>query len=107
MNVKKGMERRGSAGRTVSVDMLEFARVCDGAIAETCIKGLDRGMTAVQMCEFELRLWAAANIIGNRLFRLGDHKVDFSDGRMDKVRGELEAGIWLPREGEVMNEDQG
>lgn len=93
---KKKVER-------VSVTMGEFARVCEGAIAEACIKGLDSGMTPVQMCDFELRLWAAANIIGNRLFRRGTDKVDFSDGRMEKVKGELEAGIWLPRE--VANED--
>ena len=70
---KKKVER-------VSVTMGEFARVCEGAIAEACIKGLDSGMTPVQMCDFELRLWAAANIIGNRLFRRGTDKVDFSDG---------------------------
>ena len=92
---------------TVSVDMVEFARVCDGAIAETCIKGLEKGMTPIRMCDFEMRLWAAANIIGNRLFRLGERKVDFSNGRMDKVRGELEAGIWLPAEREGEHEDQG
>lgn len=88
---KKKVER-------VSVTMGEFARVCEGAIAETCIKGLDNGMTPVQMCDFELRLWAAANIIGNRLFRRGEEKVDFSDGRMEKVRGELASGVWLPKE---------
>ena len=97
---KKKVER-------ISVTMGEFARVCEGSIAEACIKGLDSGMTPVQMCDFELRLWAAANIIGNRLFSYGEQKVDFSDGRMEKVREELEAGIWLPAETEGGNEDQG
>lgn len=93
----------------VSVTMMEFARVCEGAIAEACIKGLDNGMTPIQMCDFEMRLWAAANIIGNRLFRRGTEKVDFSDGRMEKVKDELASGIWAPKEhcGEDADEDQG
>ena len=93
----------------VSVTMMEFARVCEGAIAEACIKGLDNGMTPIQMCDFEIRLWAAANIIGNRLFRRETERVDFSDGRMEKVKDELASGIWAPKENheEDADEDQG
>lgn len=87
----------------IKVDMCKFAHVCEVAINEACVSGFEKGWTPTQMCDFEMRLWAAANIIGNKLFAC-DPKVDFSDGRMDKVRIELESGVWTPAE--VADEDK-
>ena len=85
--------------RKVALTPMDFARACDGAIAETCIKGLDKGMSARDMCLYELRLWAAASVIGCRLF--GFENVDFSDGRIERLKSELEEGKWTPKEVEA------
>lgn len=99
MKARAGKKENGSS---IRLDMVKFADVCENAINEACISGFEKGWTPIKMCEFELRLWGAANIIGNRLFAC-EPKVDFSDGRMDKVKRELEEGIWSPAE--VAHED--
>lgn len=106
MKAKK-KEKQENGAVQVRVSMEKFAEVCRGAISKACIDGLEKGWTPVQICDFELRLWIAANIIGNRLFGI-QPRVDFSNGRMEKVKGEIEAGIWNVKEREGgVNEDQG
>ena len=103
MKAKKVEKTEKSAAKRINIDMGEFARACESAITEACVGGLEKGWSPIQMCDFEMRLWAAANIIGNRLFAC-DPKVDFSDGRMEKVKSEIESGVWAPAE--VADEDR-
>lgn len=98
MKAKK-KENIGAGAVQVRVSMEKFAEVCRGAINKACIDGLDKGWSPVQICDFELRLWAAANIIGNRLFGV-EPKVDFSNGRMEKVKAEIESGVWNVKKSE-------
>lgn len=103
MKAKRNENNEKATTVRIKVDMGKFAHVCEAAINEACVNGLEKGWTPVQMCDFEMRLWAAANIIGNKLFSC-DPKVDFSDGRMEKVKNELESGVWTPAE--VVDEDK-